>query len=105
MEKYCMVVSTFSKKKEAEKILTSLLKKKLVACGNLISGVESLYWWEGKIEKSDEVMVWLKTERDKVKKVMAFIEKNHPYQVPEVLVLPILKGNEAYLKWVSESLK
>ena len=105
MGKYNLVVSTFPNKKEAKKILMALLKKKLVACGNILSGVASYYWWEGKIEKSSEVMVWFKTEMGKVEDVVGFIQKNHSYQVAEVLVLPILKGNAAYLQWISKSLR
>lgn len=86
-------------------MLRLLLEKKLVACGNLIPGVESHYWWQGKIDSAREVLLLLKTKNSRSNAVVKMIRKNHSYDVPEVIVLPVSSGNPAYLKWISDSLR
>lgn len=102
---YSLLVSTFPNKEEAEKLLMLLLEQKLVACGNIVPSVESRYWWQGKIEVAQEVLLFFKTEANRVEKLIGFIQENHSYEVAEILALPISKGNPPYLKWISESLK
>jgi len=103
--KYCLMITTLPSKEEGAALLDRLLQEKLVACGNLISSMESRYWWQGKIEVSQETLLLLKTEFSRTEEVMQMISKNHSYEIPEILTLPIEKGNSAYLKWISESLK
>jgi len=103
--KYCLMITTLPSKEEGGALLDRLLQEKLVACGNLISSIESRYWWQGKIEVSQETLLLLKTEVSRTDEVMHLISKNHSYEIPEILTLPIEKGNSAYLKWISESLK
>ncbi len=102
---YSILMTTCSSKKEAQGLLTLLLENRLIACGNLIPSVESHYWWQGKIEISNEVLILLKTESRLSDDVIKFIKENHSYEVTEVLSLPIEKGNDAYLQWISDSLK
>ena len=102
---YCTVLSTVPSKAEGVKLLRLLLKKKLVACGNLVGGVESHFWWKGKIDSASETLLLLKTESSRAAKVLKAIKESHPYEVPEILVLPVLKGSPSYLKWISDSLK
>lgn len=94
-------------KATAEKICRTLLEEKLVACGNIISGMESMYWWDGKIETSSEYILILKTLKtpDAEKTVQKRVLELHPYDVPCVMTLPILGVNESYRKWLEESLK
>jgi len=91
--------------KEANKISGKLLDKKLVACANIIKGVSSRYWWKGKIEKSDEVMLIMKSRKQLFKKIVSEVKKLHSYSVPEIIALPIFAGNPDYLKWIKESVK
>jgi len=105
MGKYSIIMSTFPNRKEAGRIADMLLKKRLVACANIISAVESKYWWKGKIEKGKEALAIIKTRKSLVDKVIAEIKKNHSYDVPEVIELPILRGNGNYLKWIDEITK
>ena len=102
MGKYSVIMSTFPNRQEARKIAGMLLKKKLAAGVNIIGGVESRYWWKGRIEKGMEAMAIIKTRKTLVGKVIAEIKRNHSYAVPEVIELPISKGNEDYLKWIKE---
>ena len=99
----CIVVLvTFKDIAEARVITQQLLKKRLVACCNLISGVESSFWWEGKIQRKREALVILKTIKSKFDSVMREVKTRHSYQVPEIRALPVLKGNPSYLQWIQE---
>ena len=99
----CIVVLvTFKDIAEARVITQQLLKKRLVACCNLISGVESSFWWEGKIQREREALAILKTKKSKFDSVMREVKTRHSYHVPEILALPVLKGNPSYLQWIQE---
>ena len=97
-----LIVVTAANKKEAEKIAQALLKKKLVACANIISGVSSLFWWQGKIDRCREVVLFLKTKRSLFKDITKVVKSLHSYEVPEIIALPIIEGERNYLRWLSE---
>ncbi len=88
----------------ARALAKAALSARLVACANLIPKIESHYWWQGKLESSAEVLILFKTTKAKLKALEKFIVANHPYDTPELLVLPIGAGNKRYLDWVIESL-
>ncbi|MCA9583178.1 MAG: divalent-cation tolerance protein CutA [Myxococcales bacterium] len=85
----------------AEHLATGLLERRLIACVNLIDQVTSVYRWEGKVETAQEVQLVIKTTAERAEAAQAWIVKNHPYDVPEVLALPVTAGHPAYLTWVS----
>jgi len=87
----------------AEKLARGVLEKKLAACVSMVSGVRSLFWWEGKLDRADEVMLICKTRMELADELSAYVCENHDYEVPEVIVLPIIGGNPEYLKWVKDS--
>ena len=101
--KYFLVISTTSSLKEARKIADVLLKKKLAACIQLIPAMESHYVWKGKRERSKEVLILIKTKASLYQKLEIAIRKIHSYETPEIIALPIQKGNQAYFKWISDS--
>ena len=100
---HCIVLVTAPDTAVARKIAKSALENRLIACANLVPKIESLYWWEGKIEKSNEILLLLKTHRDKLADLEKHVVKVHPYDTPEFVVLKIADGNKRYLKWLSES--
>src|SRR3989338_2477032 len=102
---YSIVFITAKDNEEAKRIAHGLLKEKLIACANIIPGVQSMFWWEGKIDEAGEALLILKTKRSLIKKVIKTVKVLHSYQVPEVIALPIIEGNKDYLKWVNESVK
>lgn len=102
---YSIVFITAKDNEEAKRIAQGLLKEKLIACANIIPGVQSMFWWEGKIDEAGEALLILKTKRSLIKKVIKTVKVLHSYQVPEVIALPIIEGNKDYLKWVNESVK
>jgi periplasmic divalent cation tolerance protein len=99
-----VVLSTCASGKEANRIASDLVEKRLAACVNLVSGVRSVYRWKNKIEKSEEVLLVIKTSRALFESVRSQIEKLHSYEVPEVIALPVVDGAEQYLEWFDREL-
>ncbi|MFQ6123262.1 MAG: divalent-cation tolerance protein CutA [Candidatus Heimdallarchaeota archaeon] len=85
---------------EASKIGEILVKERLVGCVNILPCLKSIYWWEGKVEYTDETLMFVKTRRDLLKKVIRRVKKLHSYSNPAILALPILEGNKDYLEWI-----
>lgn len=81
-----------------------LLEARLAACVNIVPHVESLYWWEGQIQQDGEAMLIVKSQVGALDRLIDTVKKHHPYDVPEVIAMPIDKGNPAYLNWLSESM-
>jgi|SRR5581483_10998017 len=102
---YTVVLITAPSAGEGKKIGRLLLAKKLAACVSRVPGVASSYWWKGKIERSLENLLIIKTHSSKLPRLIAEVKKNHSYAVPEVIALPVIKGNPDYLTWVGKSLK
>jgi len=100
-----VVFVTTSTNEEADKIANALLTEKKAACVNIISGVSSFFWWEGKIDSASEALLVIKTEEQLLDDVVKVVKRLHSYSLPEIIALPIVGGNEDYLKWVSESVK
>jgi len=90
---------------KAEGIARAIVEGKLAACAQLTAEVASLYWWEGKVESDRERLLLLKTERRMVKAIAELLGEIHPYEVPELIFLPISEGNPDYLAWISRSLQ
>ncbi len=84
----------------AERVGRALVEERLAACANIVPGVVSLFRWEGEVQREAEVLVIVKTTDERVEDVRARVVELHPYQVPEVLVLPVLAGHAPYLDWV-----
>ncbi len=100
---YIVVLVTAKDEEEAKKISEKLLSEKLIACANIVKGIESLFWWEGKIDHSNEALLILKTKRSLFKKVEKAVKSVHSYSTPEIIALPIVAGSQDYLKWINES--
>ena len=98
---YIVILVTAKDKKEATKIARGLLEAKLIACVNIIEGVQSLFWWQGQIDMSQEVYLILKTKKILFKKVLKQVKSLHNYQTPEIIALPIVAGSEDYLGWIT----
>lgn len=97
-----LVLVTCKDRIEADLISESILKKRLVACCNSISSIKSRYWWKGKIEDAEEVLLLLKTRRQKLEQLIDEVKRIHSYEVPEIIALSIENGNRDYLKWIGE---
>jgi periplasmic divalent cation tolerance protein len=105
MSDYIQVVTTTATHDEAEIIARALVDERLAACTQIVGPVTSIYRWEGKIETSQEWQCWAKSRRELFEQIEAAIRRLHPYQVPEILALPIEAGSEKYLKWLDGEVK
>lgn len=98
-----VVLTTVALHETAITLAHALVEEHLVACVNVLPGVESVYWWEGKMEQSLEYTLVMKTTGDKVDALRERLHQLHPYEVPEFVVLPVEGGSDAYLAWIRES--
>lgn len=89
---------------EARKIARSLVEAGLAACVSLVPSVESVYWWEGKIESSRERLLVIKTVREVFPKLHSEVRKLHSYTTPEIICLPIIDGSPSYLAWMDQAI-
>lgn len=96
-----LILSTFPNKEEAHKVGKELLNKKLIACYNLTS-IESAYWWKGKIEEVNEVLMIMKSNK-KFSEVEKFILEHHTYDIPEIVELKPSSVTEKYLEWIKST--
>lgn len=88
---------------ENARIISQLmLKNKKAACVNIVPLVNSLFWWKDKIENNDESLLLIKTKSSLLGDLIELVKKNHPYEIPEIIALPITGSNPDYLKWMSE---
>jgi periplasmic divalent cation tolerance protein len=100
---HVLVMTTLPADADAAGFAQTLVEDRLAACVNLLAPMESVYRWEGRIEREAERQLFIKTTRERVDALWQRIRELHPYDVPEFLVLPIVDGNDAYLRWVGES--
>ncbi len=88
--------------RRADAIVATLLDERLVACGQRTAPVVSHYRWEGVVEEAEECLVLLKTRADLADRVIEVIVRDHPYETPEVIVLPVIQGAAGYLDWITD---
>ncbi|XP_073385793.1 uncharacterized protein [Physcomitrium patens] len=100
-----VVYVTVPNKETGTKLAHSIIENKLAACVNQIPGVESTYWWEGKVETDTEILLMIKTRQALLGELTDHVNNNHPYDTPEVIALPITGGSEKYLKWIGDNTK
>ena len=98
-----LLLSTFPNQDAARKATRTLVEERLVACGNLLPGAESIYLWKGAIETETEVMAIFKTVMPRAEEAMLRLRGLHPYEVPEILRIAVEDGWPDYLHWVRES--
>ena len=103
--KHIIVFVTAKDGDEAKKISSKLVEEKLIACANIVPGVNSIFFWEGKIDRADEVLLVLKSKKSLFKKIIASVKFVHSYTCPEIIALPIIDGNKDYLRWIDASVR
>jgi periplasmic divalent cation tolerance protein len=103
--KFAVVLVTAPDLKTARALAKAALGARLVACANLIPGLESHYWWRGKLERSREVLLVFKSTKEKLAALENMIRKIHPYDTPEFIVLPVTFGTAGYLDWLAASVQ
>ncbi|MCD6341432.1 MAG: divalent-cation tolerance protein CutA [Thaumarchaeota archaeon] len=101
---YIVVLITASSE-ESENIARRLLEERLAACVNIVRGIKSLFWWEGKIDEAQEALLIAKTRLDQMEKLIQAVKQIHSYSVPEIIALPIIARNMSYLTWISQNVR
>ena len=104
VESAVVVTTTLPDQAGALELARALVESRLAACVHVIP-ITSVYRWEGRLEEQAEWACHIKTTVERVAELYARIESLHPYQVPEILTLPVIEGDPAYLKWVGESVR
>jgi len=102
---YCIVLITAPNRESGRQIARRLVEERLAACVNLLPGITSFYHWEGQLNEDEEVLLICKTRHEHFERLQIEVKAIHPYQVPEVIALPLTDGLEAYLHWVDESVR
>jgi periplasmic divalent cation tolerance protein len=102
MSEHCVVFITAGSKEEADKLSRGLVEDKLAFCVNTLPGIQSTYHWEGKLHVDDEFLLIIKTRKDRYDALETWVKKNHSYEVPEIIALPIEQGLPAYLSGIND---
>lgn len=100
-----VVLCTAPDEATAQDLAAKVLAEKLAACVTLMPNATSLYYWEGKLEQEYEVQMLLKSDTEHQQALLDCLKLHHPYQTPELLVLPVSHGDNVYLSWLNDSLR
>jgi periplasmic divalent cation tolerance protein len=100
-----VVLSTCANEADAGRVGRALVEARLAACVSVIPGLRSYYKWQGALETSDEVLLLIKSSRELFPQIKVEMEKIHPYEIPEILAIPVVEGAENYLDWMSANLR
>jgi len=100
MEPFVVMITTLPDRASARALAEALVGARLAACVNLMAECSSIYYWQGKMETASEVPLWIKTRAALYPAVEQFIRERHPYDLPEVIALPLTTGFIPYLQWV-----
>jgi periplasmic divalent cation tolerance protein len=97
-----VVLCTCPTGQDAERIAEILVQERLAGCVNLLPGVRSIYRWQGQIERTEEVLLFLKTTSARLASLRDRLVELHPYDTPEIVALPVVEGDRTYLSWLRE---
>ena len=100
---HVLILTTLPADADVVAFAKALVEERLAACVNLLPAMESVYRWEGRVERESERQVIIKTTRERTETLWERVRELHPYEVPEFVVLAIVDGNDAYLRWIADS--
>ena len=102
---YIVLFITTATTNEAQRISKVLLEQRKVACVNIVPRVNSLFWWENKLDSAHESLLIVKTKASLLNEVVRLVREIHSYDIPEIIALPIVGGNQDYLEWIGKEVK
>jgi periplasmic divalent cation tolerance protein len=105
MERAVLVYTTYPSLVEAERAGRAIVERRLAACINILPGMISHYWWEGKVERGEEVVMIFKTRASLAQAVRGAVKESHSYTTPAIIVLPVEDGDPDYLGWIRDETK
>ena len=100
-----VVLITTSSEEEAHKIAELLVNRRKAACVNIVPGVDSLFWWNEKLDSAHESLMLVKTRAALLPEIVNLVKGVHSYTVPEIIALPIIGGNQDYLEWIDKEVR
>jgi periplasmic divalent cation tolerance protein len=100
-----VVLITVGNDEEGRKIAELLVNRRKAACVSIVPRVDSLFWWEGKLDSAQESLLIVKTKASLFPEIVELVKRVHSYEVPEIIALPIIAGSEDYLMWLSTSVE
>jgi periplasmic divalent cation tolerance protein len=102
INEYIQVFTTVEKREDADRIASTVVQHRVAACAQIVGPIHSIYWWKGKMEETAEWLCVIKTRQDLFPALERQIKSVHPYEVPEIVALPIVAGSASYLQWIDE---
>jgi periplasmic divalent cation tolerance protein len=104
-EEHCVVLCTVPDVGNGERLAHSLVEARLAACVNILPGLTSVFCWQGETQKEAEALLIIKTRRDRFDALCTLLREQHPYELPEIIAVPLSDGLPAYLRWIDQSLE
>ena len=101
-EEKVVIYITTGTDEEAQKVAEELLKQRKAACVSILPGVNSIFWWQDKLDSAQEILLIVKTKASLVDEIVRLVTEIHSYDVPEIIALPIMGGNLDYLEWIGK---
>ncbi len=102
---FAFIITTVSTEKEGRMIANELVQNKLAACVNIVPKVHSVYEWENQIQNDEELLLLIKTTKEREKDIYHTVESLHSYDTPELITIPINHGSQPYLQWLENSVQ
>lgn len=98
-----IILSTTPNMEVAERLAEGLVRERLAACVNIVPQVRSIYFWEGEVHRDEELLLFIKSRSERRDALFAYLAEHHPYDVPEVIALPITAGSASYLRFIENN--
>ena len=105
MTEYIQVFTTTDKREDADKIAKEVVERRLAACAQVVGPITSTYWWKDNIQTAEEWLCFMKSRKELYEELENKISGIHPYEVPEILAVPVVAGIRSYLEWLDEELR
>lgn len=104
-DEYCIVLCTVPDPDAGERLAASLVEARVAACVNILPGLTSVFRWQGETQKDPEALLIIKTRRDRFEAICEVLRAQHPYELPEIIAVPLSDGLPAYLRWIDQNLE
>ncbi len=105
MSEHVVVLCTVGRAEDALAIASAVVEQRLAACVSVVPAIQSIYRWKGRVAREEERLLIMKTRRERFEALRAAIASRHPYEVPEIVALPLVAGHAPYLDWIDDAVR